>query len=279
MALGDGPAEASLLSNLAIVAEYEEDYDVAQELNEQALDLRVRLGDRWGIGVSRNNLGMIAYLRHDYAGRPGPSRRSPADRARGRATSGWSPWPAHNLGNATRELGDVAAAGRNYAEALATYGSTGRQVGAVPAVRGRRHARALTADPRAALRLVGAAEAMREAIGSPRVAAQQAELDERLRPAGRYWGEEAAAEHAAGLGLGPDAALQLALQLCGGPAGAERQSDVTLMAACVKPPAAICSPALVPLRSAVLSRECGGPGTQRGRPRAEQPYDFGLPCT
>ena len=75
LALADGPAEASLFSNLAIVAEYEEDYDRA-ELNEQALELRARLGDRRGIGASRNNLGMIAHLRHDYvAARPSSRRR------------------------------------------------------------------------------------------------------------------------------------------------------------------------------------------------------------
>ena len=56
----------ALLSNLAVVAEYQGDYDEAGRLGEQALALRRELGDRWAIGVSQNNLGMLASLR----GRP-----------------------------------------------------------------------------------------------------------------------------------------------------------------------------------------------------------------
>jgi class 3 adenylate cyclase/tetratricopeptide (TPR) repeat protein len=217
-ALGDGAAEASLLSNLAIVAEYEEDYDRAQELNEQALDLRARLDDRWGIGVSRNNLGMIAYLRHDYAA----SRAHLEEALRTELEVGdmWMVAMArHNLGNTTRELGDVAATCRNYSEALATFALTGDKWAQCILFEDVAMF-AASADPGAALRLVGAAEALRGAIGSPRVAAAQAQLDERLRPARELLGPEAGAQHAAGLGLGPDGAQQLALQLCR--AGPER---------------------------------------------------------
>jgi class 3 adenylate cyclase/tetratricopeptide (TPR) repeat protein len=212
VALGDGPAEASLLSNLAIVAEYEEDYGRAQELNERALDLRTRLGDRWGVGVSLNNLGMIAYLRHDYAA--ARARLEEALRIELEVGDLWMVAMArHNLGNATRELGDTAAARRHYADALGTYGLTGDRWAQCllfedVAMLAAGH------DPRAALRLIGAAEATREAIGSPRTAAQQAELDARLRPPRERLGDEALGEQAAGRDLGADAAHQLALQLC-----------------------------------------------------------------
>ncbi len=210
--LGDGPAEASLLSNLAIVAEYEEDYDRAQEMNEQALDLRTRLGDRWGIGVSQNNLGMIAYLRHDHAA--ARARLEEALRTELEVGDLWMVAIArHNLGNAFRELGDMAAARRHYRDALSTYGLTGDKW-AQCLVFEDIAMLATTDEPRSALRLIGAAEAVREAIGSPRVPAQQAELDDRLRPLRDRFGPQAAQDHAAGRELGSDRAHQLALQLC-----------------------------------------------------------------
>jgi tetratricopeptide (TPR) repeat protein len=213
VALADGPAEASVLSNLAIVAEYEQDYDRAQALNEQALELRARLGDRWGIGVSRNNLGMLAYIRRDYA-----SARAHLEEALRTGLEVGDMWVVaharHNLGNSTRELGDVAAACRNYSEALTTFALTGDRWAQCILFEDLALAAAAT-DPRAALRLVGVAEAVRESIGSPRVVAAQAELDERLRPARELLGREATTEHEAGTKLTPEAALQMALQLCG----------------------------------------------------------------
>lgn len=211
-ALGDQQAEASLLSNLAIVAEYESDYDRAQSLNEQALELRTRIDDRWGMGVSLNNLGVVTLLQHDYPA----SRKHLEESLRLELEVGdlWMVAMArHNLGNATRELGDDTATCKNYSEALSTF-----------AVIGDKWAQCMVfedlamlmirRDPRAALRLIGAADAMREAIGSPRVSAVQAELDERLLESRQVLGGDADAEHTAGKGLGPEAALELALGLC-----------------------------------------------------------------
>jgi tetratricopeptide (TPR) repeat protein len=201
-----------VLSNLAIVAEYEEDYGRAQELNEQALYLRTRLGDRWGIGVSRNNLGMIAHLKRDYGA--ARSHLEEALRIELEVGDSWMVAMArHNLANTTRELGDLAAACRNYFEALATFGLTGDKW--AECILFEDLAMTLAGDdPRAALQLVGAAEAIREAIGSPRVAAVQAELDERLGSAREALGDQAPVEHATGKELGADASFQLALRLC-----------------------------------------------------------------
>ncbi len=209
--VGDGPAEASVLSNLAIVAEYEQDYPRAQQLNEQALELRTRLGDRWGIGVSENNLGMIAYLLRDYL-----AAREHLERALRIELEVGDSWMVavarHNLGNASRELGDWTAARRHYSEALRTYASTGDKWAqcllledvALLVIRD---------EPRTTLRLVGAADSLRESIGSPRVAAQQSELDEQLRPLHEGSGDLAAREYAAGRELTAAAATALALQL------------------------------------------------------------------
>ena len=86
---GDRPAVGALLSNLALVAENEGEYDEAERLGRQALAVRTEVRDLWGVAVSENNLGMLALLRQD-PGRPGPgSRRRCGSPARS-ATPGWS---------------------------------------------------------------------------------------------------------------------------------------------------------------------------------------------
>lgn len=212
MELGDRRGEASLLSNLAIVAEYEGDYEGAQELNAQALDLRTQVDDRWGIGVSRNNSGMVAYLRKDFEA----SRAHLEEALRLELEVGdlWMVAMArHNLGNTTRELGDRAATARHYADALATFAVLGDKW-AQPIVLEDVAIMASAEDPRAALQLEGAAEALREAIGSPREAARQGELDERLGLAGDVLGPDADQARSEGRQLAPEAVLELAQQVC-----------------------------------------------------------------
>ena len=65
--IGDKAGMASLLSNLAIVAEYRGgDYEGAKTFHERALALRESIGDLWAISVSMSNLGQIAVFRKRY---------------------------------------------------------------------------------------------------------------------------------------------------------------------------------------------------------------------
>jgi len=211
--LGDGAAEAALLSNLAIVAEYEGDYEQSEELNYQALELRTRLGDRWGIGVSRNNLGMVAYLRNEYE-----QARAHLEEAIRVELEVGDPWMVamarHTLGHAARELGDTEAAGRHYADALRTFSLSGDQWSECPLLEDVAMLVA-DADPRAALRLIGAAEVIRREIGSPRPADQAVKLDSTLAAARKHVDDDADFELAGGRAIGADAAVELALALCG----------------------------------------------------------------
>lgn len=211
-ALGDQAAEASILSNLAIVAEYEEDYDRAQQLNEEALALRTDLGDRWGIGVSKNNLGMIAFLRGDFAG----SRDHLEEALEAELQVGdlWMVAIArHNLGNAMRELGEAEAARHYYKDALSVYGSAGDKWAQCLLLED--VALLSIADrPLEAARLLGAAEAVREMIGSPRVATLQAQIDKRFGALADRHAEEVRKEKEAGRQLALEEAQAFALGLC-----------------------------------------------------------------
>jgi class 3 adenylate cyclase/tetratricopeptide (TPR) repeat protein len=211
-ALGDGPGQASMLSNLAVVAGWQEDYERAQALNMQALELRTALGDRWGIAMSENNIGQIACLQHDYG-----AARSHLEQGLRTALEVGDLWLIglvhHSLGNTQRDLGDSTAARHNYAEALRRYSLIGSKWD-LSTLFEDVAIQELDAEPRAALRLIGAGEAVRQELGSPRSSAQQAELDEKLSGARARLGEDAERELAAGHGLSPAQAQDLALEVC-----------------------------------------------------------------
>lgn len=90
-AVDDKDGMAALFSNLVSSRSTPGDLDQAKQLNEQALALRLEVGNRWAIGVSQNNLGMIAPLQADYP--EAVLRFTEAMRLnRGSPTGG--PWPS-----------------------------------------------------------------------------------------------------------------------------------------------------------------------------------------
>jgi tetratricopeptide (TPR) repeat protein len=121
----------------------------------------------------------------------------------------------NNLGNATRDLGDHAAAQANYAASLQTYRDLDdrwalafllEDIGILVADRGR---------PAEGLALLGVTEAVREAIGSPRGTALDAELLERFAAARASLGqEEADAAVERGRAMHFETALDVAAALC-----------------------------------------------------------------
>jgi class 3 adenylate cyclase/tetratricopeptide (TPR) repeat protein len=212
--LGDKKSLGSVYSNLAIVDEYSGDYAAARVNNERALALRTEAGDRWGIGVSQNNLGMIALHEGELA--EARARLEEALRLQREVGDAWmQAISRNNLGNATRDLGDVVAARTNYAASLQTYRDLDdrwalafilEDIGILASNMGR---------PADALALLGATEALRESIGSPRGAALDEELAKRFGAAREQLGAAsagAAAEHGRGMEL--EAALHLAVDIC-----------------------------------------------------------------
>jgi class 3 adenylate cyclase/tetratricopeptide (TPR) repeat protein len=212
--LGDRRREAQLLGNLGVPAMHLGEYEVAQELAEQALVIRKELSELWGIGASLNNLAMVSYLRKRYAEamshlEEGLRAALEAGDMYGVAVS------QHNLGNTTRQLGDLEAAGGHYLEAVRSYALSGDRwslcmlfddIAILAALRSQHEA----------VRLIGASDALRELIGSPRLDYQQAELEEGVAGVRRQLGPGAAAELAAGRALDLEAATRLASALCHG---------------------------------------------------------------
>jgi len=214
--IGDKAGMASLLSNLGIVAEHRGELSTAEDYHARALALRESVGERWAIGNSMTNLGMIACLTKRYDEARGWFEKSMAiNREIG---DGWMVATCHNnLGNAYRGLGDYAAAREHYAQALRACRDYDDKWALAFLIEDISVLAAQSGDPCIALRLLGAADALRTAIDAPRAPALGREIDAQLAAAVSALPEgEPEACRANGRGLELADALALANSLCEG---------------------------------------------------------------
>jgi len=212
--IGDKAGMASLLSNLAIITEYRGDYEGAHASHERALALRESVGDLWAISVSMSNLGQIAVFRERYdEGREWLEKAMLLARQVGDT---WMIANCHNnLGNANRGLGDYAAARAHYADSLRAYRDYDDRWSLtflfedIGVLAGR------SGDAPSALELVGAADALREAIGAPRAPSTEKEIKTQLAAAVAALSEEdQVACRARGRALELSAAVERAVEVC-----------------------------------------------------------------
>jgi class 3 adenylate cyclase/tetratricopeptide (TPR) repeat protein len=177
--MGDKASMGGLLSNLGVVAEYRGDYVTGRRFYERALALRVETGDRWAIGVSMNNVGINALNQDDYvAAREWFTKSMQLCNEVG---DGWMvAIGLNNLGNANRGIGDYEAARRNYADSVRAYRNYDDRWALAFLLEDIGILTALEGDPRAALVLIGAADALREAIQAPRAPAVEEDIQRRI---------------------------------------------------------------------------------------------------
>ena len=192
--IGDKAGMASLLSNLGVIAEYRGDYEGAREFHQRSLALRESVGDLWAISVSMANLGMIAALQKSFEeAREWFEKTMLLSRQVGDT---WMVANCHNnLGNATRGLGDYAAARVHYADSLRTYRDYDDRWSLAFLLEDIGMLAAASGDAPSALELVGAADAIREAIGAPRAPSLAEELERQLASAAAGMSEADRAPH------------------------------------------------------------------------------------
>jgi tetratricopeptide (TPR) repeat protein len=210
--LGDQPVIARVLSNLGIVVQHEGHYARARALGEEALTLRRQLGDRWGTAVSLGNLGMVASLEGDYT-RAIELYEECLALCRQLGEKNFSALTLNNLGDMRRAQGRYAEARALYQESLATQRDIGDRWAVAYLLESFAALAADEAQPERALRLAGAAAALRATIGAPLAPAEQLQLDRLLEPPRQTLGAaNAAAEWQAGHRLAIDQAIDYALQ-------------------------------------------------------------------
>lgn len=189
--LNDQRNAANVLNNMAIVARLQGDYQRSRMLHEEALAIRRELGDRWAIATSLNNLGNVLTDLEELA-----AARRYLDEAVAIQREIGDKWytanALNNLGNVARDQGDLKQAAVLYAESL----TINRELDDKWALAYLLEDVAVLAGQQGAaeraLRLAGAAAAVRQTINSPLSAVEQGKLDRRLTAARAMRGESAA---------------------------------------------------------------------------------------
>ncbi len=174
--LGDQKAVARALSNLANVLKLQGDYDNARSLYEECLAIFRGLGDRTGVAWSLNHEGDVSRDQGDSAGARTLYEQSLAifrqlgDRWGIAGTLG-------DLGNLAREHEDFPTARALYGESIKLFQSLEHKRGIARLLECFACAAAAQLQAERSLRLAGAAAALRQNIGSPLTAAEQAKLE------------------------------------------------------------------------------------------------------
>jgi class 3 adenylate cyclase/tetratricopeptide (TPR) repeat protein len=188
--LGDRKNTASLLSNLGIVARYQGRLNFAHRLHEEALSIRRELGDRWAIANSLNNLGNLVVDEGNLEeARPILEEALRLHREVG------DPWSvansANNLANLAREQRDYQTARALYRESLLINRELGDRWSLAYLLEDVGGLAILEGDCARALRLIAAAEVLRDAAHAPLSPAEKDKLDHLLGQAVRLLGEKA----------------------------------------------------------------------------------------
>jgi tetratricopeptide (TPR) repeat protein len=180
--LGDPVAVARALSNLASVARQQGRLAEARSLFEECLALSRQLGDRTGAAWALNQQGDVAREQGDGAG----ARRAYEESLSMFREAGdrWGiAGSLADLGLLAREQGDLDLADRLYAESLAAFQDLDYKRGIAKTLDAFAGSTALRSQPQRALRLAGAAAALRHALGAVLLPPEQARLEKDLEPA------------------------------------------------------------------------------------------------
>ena len=140
------------------------------------------LGDQRGIAWSLNHLGDVARDELDYV----PARSRYEEGLAMFSELGDQPGIASSLadlGNLARDQGDYSSARPLYEESLVIFGELGDGRGIARVFEGLAGLAAARAQPERALRLAGAAAALRKSLGAPLPPIELARLERSLDPA------------------------------------------------------------------------------------------------
>jgi non-specific serine/threonine protein kinase len=222
--LGDEWGTAAGLNNLALVLKDMGNLAAALPLEEESLALMRRLGDERGVSNTLANLGVTANRLGDFATARARHEESLALK-RGLGDRSGIAHSLRNLGQVALAQGDYAAAGAWFEEALRLTWQLGDRLmlaaclhglGAVADARGR---------PHEAVRLYGAAEALRDAIGTRLPQPRRTDDDQRVHAARATLAEEAfAALWAEGQAMPLDAAVAYALSMAASSAASAQRA-------------------------------------------------------
>ena len=172
--VGDKSGSAESLNNLGMLARNQGDHEQAAALSRESLALYREIGDKGGSAEALKNLGLAVCGQGDYA-----AARSFFEEAisLGRE-AGHQPAVAASLdglGVVAYEQGDYAAARTRHVESLVIWWEVGYKPAIASCLEGLARVACAQDHPERAAQLLGAAEALREAIGVPLPPADRAQ--------------------------------------------------------------------------------------------------------
>ncbi len=182
--LGDRHAVARALSNLASVVKMQRDYARADSLYQECRTIFAELGDQTGMAWSLDHQGDVAREQGDREAARSLYQQSLAA-FRGLGDQWGMAGVLADLGNLVRDSGDYTSAHGLYAESLEIFQELGHKRGLARLLECFAGSAAVQSQPERALRLAGAASALRQALGAPLPPAEHARLEKGLDPARR----------------------------------------------------------------------------------------------
>lgn len=202
-----------VLNRLGIIALQQGEYERAGALTQEALDRFRAMGDQDAVANTLNNLGVLAVEQGDY----GQARGLYAEALAMHRESG----DAHsaaiylgNLGEVARHEGDLPVAAAHYREALTMWSALKDRWNVSAALDGVAGLAIDAGRAEVASRLLGAASALREAIGASLPPNENAGVERDRKRASEALGPVAfAAAEAAGRSLSAEDTMAEALAL------------------------------------------------------------------
>ncbi len=208
--LNDQSQIANTLNNLAITAASQGDFAQASALFTESLTIRRQLRQRWGVANSLNNLGELAQLQQQYG-----EARIYLEEAIVTLREIGDKWALGNalitLGNVLRSQAEYQVAYPLYQESLQINRDLGDRRTLAYLLENIGGLLSLQGEAVPALHLVGAAAALRDALGTPLSMSEQKQLDQALIPARQALGSAATAVWEVGHRLTLDQAIREAL--------------------------------------------------------------------
>jgi tetratricopeptide (TPR) repeat protein len=178
-ARGDRLRLAVSLNSLGVVARNQGDLARARELLEESLEIKRELGDEHGMSTTMSGLGVVLIDQGDYErARSILSESLELDERRGDRVG--VAVNLSNLGAAALEQHDYETAHDELSAAVRAFVEVGDDDGLAECLEGLAALAASLGEPRRAATLAGAADSLRERVGSPMTEPDRARLDRYL---------------------------------------------------------------------------------------------------
>jgi predicted ATPase len=206
-ALDNRWAVATVLDNLALSVKQRGDYGQAITLHEESLRTRRSVGDGLGVAMTLNNMSEVAYLQGDYE-RAEELLAESISLCREHGAVRWLSFALSLSGRIACMRGDSEEADAKLRESLRLDTDIGDPLNTADTLESLAMLACRQRRLRRAARLLGAAAAVRDAMGIPQPATSQAACEPVVTVIRGALGDGGfRIEHAAGHGMSPEAAV------------------------------------------------------------------------